>query len=96
MNAPAPKTYRLGLIGYPLGHSLSPCLHQAALKAEGLSGDYSLYAIPVDSHSTAQLAALLQRLRRERFTALTSPSPTSRPSFPCWTSYPPPPAPSGR
>ncbi len=64
MNAPAPKTYRLGLIGYPLGHSLSPCLHQAALKAEGLSGDYSLYAIPVDSHSTAQLAALLQRLRR--------------------------------
>lgn len=39
--------YSLGLIGYPLSHSLSPKLHQAALKAAGLQGEYRLYPIPV-------------------------------------------------
>lgn len=38
-------TYRLGLIGYPLDHSLSPNIHTAALKACGLEGDYSLFPI---------------------------------------------------
>ena len=28
----------LGLIGYPLSHSLSPKLHEAAFKAVGLEG----------------------------------------------------------
>ena len=36
---------RLGLIGYPLGHSLSPKIHNAALKACGLEGGYSLFPI---------------------------------------------------
>ncbi|MBI3151461.1 MAG: shikimate dehydrogenase, partial [Chloroflexi bacterium] len=40
--------YYLGLIGYPLGHSLSPKIHTAALKACGLQGDYSLFPIPPD------------------------------------------------
>jgi len=31
-----PSTYQLGLIGYPVGHSLSPKIHTAALKACGL------------------------------------------------------------
>ncbi|MGZ9220861.1 MAG: hypothetical protein ACXW4Q_02030 [Anaerolineales bacterium] len=35
----------LGLIGYPLGHSLSPKIHTAALKACGLQGYYSLFPI---------------------------------------------------
>jgi shikimate dehydrogenase len=43
-----PKTYSLGLIGYPLGHSLSPQIHGAALHALGMSGEYSLY--PVAPH----------------------------------------------
>lgn len=38
-------TFRLGLIGYPLGHSLSPKIHKAALQACELEGDYSLYPI---------------------------------------------------
>lgn len=38
----------LGLIGYPLEHSLSPKLHIAALKACGLQGDYSLFLIHPD------------------------------------------------
>jgi shikimate dehydrogenase len=37
---------QLGLIGYPLGHSLSPKIHAAALKASGLDGSYSLFSIP--------------------------------------------------
>jgi len=44
------KTYSLGLIGYPLGHSLSPQIHSAALNALGLSGEYSLY--PVHPYSS--------------------------------------------
>jgi shikimate dehydrogenase len=39
---------RLGLIGYPLGHSLSPKIHNAALKSCGLEGDYSLFPISPD------------------------------------------------
>lgn len=40
------KKYSFGLIGYPLSHSLSPGLHQAALEAAGLEGEYRLYPIP--------------------------------------------------
>lgn len=56
-----PSTYHLGLTGYPLGHSLSPKIHTAALKASGLTGDYSLFPIHPDDPSA--LAALLNRLR---------------------------------
>ena len=38
--------YLLGLTGYPLGHSLSPGLHAAALQASGLQGEYRLFPIP--------------------------------------------------
>lgn len=37
--------YQLGLIGYPLSHSLSPKIHTAALKACDLEGNYSLFPI---------------------------------------------------
>ena len=38
--------YKLGLIGYPLGHSLSPILHQTALKNLNLEGSYELLSTP--------------------------------------------------
>jgi shikimate dehydrogenase len=41
-----PSTFNLGLIGCPLGHSLSPKIHIAALKACGLEGNYSLFPVP--------------------------------------------------
>ena len=50
--------FRLGLIGYPLGHSLSPGIHQAALQAMGLAGEYRLYPVeplPVGQDDLAQL-----------------------------------------
>jgi shikimate dehydrogenase len=53
--------FKLGLIGYPLGHSLSPSLHAAALKAAGLDGEYLLY--PVAPEDAQGLAALAARLR---------------------------------
>ncbi len=53
--------FRLGLIGHPLGHSLSPKIHAAALAACGLSGSYTLFPIPPDDISGLQ--ALLARLR---------------------------------
>jgi shikimate dehydrogenase len=39
---------KLGLVGYPLGHSLSPRIHDAALQACGLEGDYCPYPIRLD------------------------------------------------
>jgi shikimate dehydrogenase len=58
----------LGLIGYPLGHSLSPQIHTAALKACGLDGDYSLFPIPVED--TQVLKDLLNRVRSGEITGL--------------------------
>ena len=51
----------LGLIGYPLGHSLSPKIHSAALNACGLQGEYSLFPIAPDD--TQGLKDLLSRMR---------------------------------
>ncbi len=53
--------YLLGLIGFPLGHSLSPKIHAAALKACGLQGDYSLF--PIHPEDTQSLKDLLVRVR---------------------------------
>ena len=52
----------LGLIGYPLGHSLSPQLHNAALKAMDIAGEYHLHPIPPLPEGRADLDALLDRL----------------------------------
>ena len=54
-------TFQLGLIGYPLGHCLSPKIHAAALKACGLEGDYSLF--PIHPEDTQALKDLLARVR---------------------------------
>jgi shikimate dehydrogenase len=42
MNSPK-KIY--GLIGYPLGHSLSPKMHNAAFKALGIDAEYKLFPL---------------------------------------------------
>jgi len=57
------KNYSFGLIGYPLGHSLSPQIHCAALHALGISGGYSLYPIPPLPEGQDGLAALLAHVR---------------------------------
>lgn len=54
-------SYQLGLIGYPLGHSLSPKIHSAVLKTSGLQGDYSLF--PIHPDDKLGLKDLLARVR---------------------------------
>jgi shikimate dehydrogenase len=57
------KFYRLGLIGYPLDHSLSPQLHHAALRSFGLSGEYRLYSIPLFEEGESAIRILLGQMR---------------------------------
>jgi shikimate dehydrogenase len=62
--------FSLGLIGYPLGHSLSPRLHQAALKASGLDGEYRLYPVDPAEGGLETLQGLLHDLRRGKLQGL--------------------------
>lgn len=39
---------QLGVIGYPIGHSLSPLMQQAAIEAAGLSYRYAAWEVPPD------------------------------------------------
>ena len=59
---------QLGLIGYPLGHSLSPKIHAAALSACSLQGTYSLFPIPPEDKQA--LHHLLTRVRSGEITGL--------------------------
>lgn len=54
----------LGLIGYPLGHSLSPVLHKAALRAFQMEGEYRLYPYPPTQEGEADILALIENLRK--------------------------------
>ncbi len=49
---------RLGLLGHPVAHSVSPAMHEAALRACDLVGDYSLFDVPPGG-----LAPYVERLR---------------------------------
>jgi shikimate dehydrogenase len=59
---------RLGLIGYPVSHSLSPKIQSAALAACGLQGDYSLFLIHPDDKQ--ELQDILARVRCSEITGL--------------------------
>jgi shikimate dehydrogenase len=59
---------RLGLIGYPLSHSLSPVIQTAALQSCGLEGDYSLF--PIQPEDRQGLKDLLDRVRRSEIQGL--------------------------
>jgi shikimate dehydrogenase len=48
---------RLGLIGHPVGHSLSPAMQQAALDALGIAARYELWDTAAN-HLAARVAAL--------------------------------------
>jgi shikimate dehydrogenase len=58
----------LGLTGYPLGHSLSPKIHSAALLEFGLQGDYSLF--PVRPDDPQGIKDLLNRVREQAIRGL--------------------------
>ncbi|MBM4318760.1 MAG: shikimate dehydrogenase [Deltaproteobacteria bacterium] len=52
---------RLGLLGHPVGHSLSPAIHQAALAALGLAGRFSYGAHDIPPERLGETIALLRR-----------------------------------
>ncbi len=54
------RTYRFGLFGHPVKHSLSPVMHAASFKALGLKAEYVCYDVPPEA-----LAARLEACRRE-------------------------------
>ena len=56
-------TFHLGLIGYPLGHSRSPAIHEAAMAALTLTGDYQLYPVVPLPDGADALNDLLGRMR---------------------------------
>ena len=59
---------RLGLIGYPVIHSLSPKIQNAAFKVCGLKGRYSLFSIPPNDMQA--LKELLDCVRSGEITGL--------------------------
>ena len=59
-----PTSLSLGLIGFPLDHSLSPRLHAAALKALDLPGDYRLFPAPPTPHGDEAIRDLFEQMRR--------------------------------
>lgn len=63
MTASPVSFYRLGLIGFPLEHSASPRLHQAALRTHGLQGEYRLYSIPPTADGLIQVSDLISLMR---------------------------------
>ena len=56
-------TYRLGLLGYPLAHSLSPRLHMAALEHMQLEGRYDLFPFPPGEAGVKGIQGLIAQLR---------------------------------
>jgi shikimate dehydrogenase len=62
------RYFQLGLIGYPVSHSLSPKIQNAAIKACELEGNYSLF--PVHPDDLQGLKDLLARVRSGEITGL--------------------------
>lgn len=56
------ENFKLGLLGYPLGHSLSPVLYNAAFKDLGLKGTYEL--LPTQSED---LISKIKFLRANKY-----------------------------
>jgi shikimate dehydrogenase len=70
MMSSLPVTYQLGLVGWPLGYSLSPLMHNAALQAVGLSGEYRLFPIQPFPEGEIALQELLSNAKSGRIHGL--------------------------
>lgn len=53
--------YQIGLIGYPIKHSLSPWIHQQFLQQENLQGDYSIIEIHPESNFDEEMKKLREK-----------------------------------
>lgn len=64
------KCTNLGLIGWPLEHSLSPQIHQAALHELKIFGQYCLYAIEPNNIQGIAFVDLLEHVANGEITGL--------------------------
>ena len=55
---------RFGLLGWPLGHSLSVPIHHAALEALGLNGEYTLFPYEPSRQGLSQLRLKLDEVKK--------------------------------
>ncbi|WP_339214581.1 shikimate dehydrogenase [Ornithinibacillus sp. FSL M8-0202] len=55
--------YQLGLIGYPIKHSLSPWIHKQFLEEANIQGNYSIFEVREDD-----LTELVQTIKEKRIT----------------------------
>ena len=60
----------LGLIGWPLEHSMSPQIHQAALHKLGICGSYRLFAIEPNNIMDIAISDLLEYIASGELTGL--------------------------
>jgi shikimate dehydrogenase len=77
-----PELYKLGLIGFPLGHSLSPQIHSAALNALSLEGQYDLHPVPPLPEGLETLVELLDKIRQGEIHGLNVTIPHKQNVFP--------------
>ncbi len=56
--------YHLGLLGWPVEHSLSPRLHRAALTAAHLAGEYCLIPVENNDRRDQQLSGWIEELKQ--------------------------------
>jgi shikimate dehydrogenase len=63
MNKSSTHVFSFGLIGWPVAHSLSPHIHQAAFQATGLPGEYRLYPVEPATAQEEIQESLLDKLR---------------------------------
>jgi shikimate dehydrogenase len=77
-----PERFSFGLIGYPLGHSISPVLHRAALDAAELQGEYQLFEAPPLPEGEKVLAKLFEELRTRQLHGLNVTIPHKQNIFP--------------
>ena len=62
--------FHFGLLGYPVQHSFSPRLHQAALDGLNLQGSYELFPINPITDGGGEMEALLTSMRRGKLHGL--------------------------
>jgi len=74
--------YSLGLLGNPLEHSFSPYIHNTALSACGLKGEYVLYPVQPIPKGTLEICELLSNLRKGKITGLNVTIPHKRSVIP--------------
>lgn len=66
-------TQKYGIIGWPLGHTLSPTLHNSGFKTLGMDAEYVVWPL-----EPAELSAFMQRLRSEKIQGMSVTIPHKR------------------